>query len=206
MRLCRRVCMKTRLSSRATEAAILHARSSCRVVMGWPGSRQGNSQSCGRRSFHRRRSRSSRSGASITLRSLRPLPAITGPGVVSIRLASLSMRPTTKTERPIAHLHLPASCRSMATRSALRSAGRMFGGGSTSFPRPAPRRSPARPCSASPTSIASRLISVAGAQGRTAGNEQAGGGRAFQRPSHPLSRMCRHFYAINDGIVRNVIP
>ena len=50
----------------AALAAALQARSSWRVVTGWPGSRPGNSQPIGRADRHQRRSSSSRSGASIT--------------------------------------------------------------------------------------------------------------------------------------------
>lgn len=61
---------------------------------------------------------------------------------------------------------------------------RMFGGASTSSRRPARRRSPAKPCCASPTSIASRLISVAAAR-RSAGTH---GSKGANRSSMPSSR------------------
>src|SRR5436305_3368142 len=58
-------------------AAAWQARLSWRVVIGCTGSRPGNSQPRGRAAFHQARSRSSRCGDSMTLRSLPPLPCST---------------------------------------------------------------------------------------------------------------------------------
>src|SRR5215471_1548642 len=55
--------------------------------MGWAGSWPGNSQPRGRATFHQARSRSSRLGESMTLRSLPPLPCSTR---MIMRLLSMS--------------------------------------------------------------------------------------------------------------------
>jgi hypothetical protein len=68
-------------------AAAWQARLSWRLVIGCAGSRPGNSQPCGRAAFHHVRSRSSRLGDSMTLRSLPPLPCSTR---MIIRLLSMS--------------------------------------------------------------------------------------------------------------------
>src|SRR5207245_1498078 len=86
-KLCRKVCSDTRLLISASGAAAWQARLSWRVVIGCTGSRPGNSQPCGRAAFHHSRNRSSRSGDSMTLRSLRPLPCSTR---MTMRLLSMS--------------------------------------------------------------------------------------------------------------------
>ena len=63
------VCSERRLLISAICAAAWQARLSWRVVIGWAGSRPGNSQPCRRAAFHQARSRSSRLGDSMTLRS-----------------------------------------------------------------------------------------------------------------------------------------